>query len=72
MFGNRPASGKSALFSGIAGMFIRNLITRRIAGRAAGVAARGGGGIPGLLIWVVVSYLINRFVSRRPVPQARR
>lgn len=62
---NRPAAGKSALFSGFLGMIIQNLIARRMAGRVAGVAARGGGGIPGLIVWAAVSYLINRYMNRR-------
>lgn len=72
MFGNRPAAGKSALFSGVLGMIVQNLIARRIAGRAAGVAARGGGGIPGLILWVVISYLINKFMNRKTTAVARR
>ena len=72
MNANRPTAGKSALFSGVVGMIVQNLIARRIAGRAAGVAVRGGGGIPGLIIWVAVSYLINRFMNRRTPAAARR
>ena len=52
------------MFSGVAGMMVQRYLTRQVAGRVAGTVAKRGGGIPGLLIWIVVSYLINRFISR--------
>ncbi|HEX8324111.1 MAG TPA: hypothetical protein VF595_09375 [Tepidisphaeraceae bacterium] len=54
------------LFSGFAAMMVQRFLTRQVAGRVAGTAVRGGGGIPGLLVWLGVSYAINRFMNRRP------
>lgn len=71
MFGRPTSRGTGALFSGIAGAFLQQMITRRVAGRAAGLAVRGGGGVPGLLVWIGVSYLINRFFNRASVSPAR-
>lgn len=60
------------LFSGIAAAWVQRFLTRKVAGRVAGGAVRGGGGIPGLIIWAIVSYVINRFMNRNSRPTARR
>lgn len=64
MFGNKNSTGSKALLGGVAMTIIQGLITKRVAGRAAGVAARGGAGIPGLLIWLAASYFLNRYLNR--------
>ncbi|MGC4033907.1 MAG: hypothetical protein QM754_19675 [Tepidisphaeraceae bacterium] len=57
------------LLGGVAMTVLQGLIAKHVAGRAAGVATRGSAGIPGLLVWLAVSYFLNRYLNRDEAKQ---
>ena len=69
MFGKN--AGSRGLVGGIIVTLVQGLIAKRVAGRAAGLAVRGGGGIPGLLMWLVIGHFVKKYLnSRKSTPAA--